>query len=36
MFSEASFERIAKMTHQERRWFNNVKKAFYESDLAFR
>ena len=28
-------ERILKMNTQDKRWFNNIKKAFYESDIAY-
>lgn len=35
MFTDISPERLLAMSEQERRWFDNVKKAFYESDLAY-
>ena len=35
MFDDISTERILAMTPQELRWLENVKKAFYLSDLAY-
>lgn len=35
MFDGIPNERWTAMTDQEKRWFNNVKKAFYASDEAF-
>lgn len=35
MFEGFDEKRAANMTSQEQRWFDNVKKAFYESDLAY-
>lgn len=35
MFADVTPERLLAMSEQERRWFDNVKKAFYESDLAY-
>jgi hypothetical protein len=36
MFSDISDDRVVAMTPKERRWFDNIKKAFKESDEAFR
>jgi len=36
MFDGFDGKRVATMTDQERRWFDNVKKAFYESDHALK
>ena len=35
MFAEVTPARLLAMSKQESRWFDNVKKAFYESDLAY-
>src|SRR5262245_40156085 len=35
MFTGIATERLLKMTDQEQRWFDNVKKAFYENDRAY-
>jgi hypothetical protein len=35
MFVDITPGRLLAMNEQERRWFDNVKKAFYESDLAY-
>jgi hypothetical protein len=35
MFAGIKPERLLEMTEREWRWFDNVKKAFYESDLAY-
>jgi hypothetical protein len=34
MFDGISKDRFLKMTDQERRWLNNIKKAVYASDQA--
>jgi hypothetical protein len=34
MFKDIDYIRILSMTDQEKRWFDNVKKAFYDSDVA--
>jgi hypothetical protein len=34
MVQEVNRQRLLAMTAQERRWLDNIKKAFYESDLA--
>jgi hypothetical protein len=36
MFDGFDEQRVAAMTSQEHRWFDNVKKAFYESDDAIK
>jgi hypothetical protein len=35
MFADITPERLFAMSEQERRWFDNVKKAFCETDLAY-
>ena len=35
MFAEITPDRLLKMSEQEHRWLDNVKKAFYESDVAY-
>lgn len=35
MFADITPERLLAMSEQEIRWFENLKKAFYESDLAY-
>jgi hypothetical protein len=35
MFDGISAERVLAMSGKEERWFENVKKAFYESDCAY-
>lgn len=35
MFDELNSARVLAMTEQERRWFNNIKKAIYEADKAY-
>ena len=35
MFEGITTERVAAMTAQERRWLENIKEAFYESDKAY-
>jgi hypothetical protein len=35
MFSGIAPERFLKLTEQEQRWFDNVKKAFHENDRAY-
>lgn len=35
MFAAITHDRLLAMSNQELRWFDNVKKAFYESDLAY-
>jgi hypothetical protein len=35
MFDGIDDQRVLAMTDQEKRWFENIKKAFYESDSAF-
>jgi hypothetical protein len=35
MFAGITPERLVEMTEQEGRWFENIKKAFYESDRAY-
>ncbi len=35
MFAEITPERLLAISEQELRWFDNVKKAFHESDLAY-
>jgi hypothetical protein len=36
MFEEISPERALAMSPQEQRWFDNIKKAFYDGDVAYR
>src|SRR5262245_37364957 len=36
MLSGISPERLLRMTEQERRWLDNLRKAFYESDRLYR
>src|ERR1700722_7635733 len=35
MFEGITPDRLLRMTPQEQRWFDNIKKAFYESDCAY-
>lgn len=35
MFADITLDRLLAMSEQELRWFENVKKAFYESDRAY-
>jgi hypothetical protein len=35
MFADITPDRLLTMSEQELRWFDNVKKAFYESDRAY-
>jgi hypothetical protein len=35
MFAEITPDRLLAMSEQELRWFDNVKKAFHESDIAY-
>lgn len=35
MLKGITVERVAAMTHQELRWLDNIKEAFYESDVAY-
>jgi hypothetical protein len=35
MFDGLDRSRVAAMTNQERRWFNNIKKAIFEADKAY-
>lgn len=36
LFGDITGERLLAMSEQELRWFDNVKKAFYESDFAYK
>lgn len=36
MLEDVWEQRIVDMSEQEKRWFNNIKKSFYESDMAFK
>src|SRR5688500_8627759 len=35
LFAKVTPDRLLAMSEQERRWFDKLKKAFYESDLAY-